>query len=887
MVGRQPRPALVPAQKHFWPKLTNTRYDRFRLINAVLGKPAEMPTINRVANALGDVGHLSMAAAFQNLMLLWLLSKVVWPGVASFCAFAAVALIFDFVFHLTFFLAVLSVDVRRMELHESLEKANAQETAVRTSRPAGRQLWIDALLRNELPPSTRIAGSAILICFTLLLNWHFDHQTLSLVRLLRWVRKGGWQQSRNTPLAPPPINQARTPAAWLRMQEYDTAQEVIRFVKPDSHNFIARVYDPLTVVRKNADRVGDGTLTLSIYHAIWRFIEAHFFPFALTVVFTIAVVTVLMNYLLWNELPVEEPGEEIETDLNVRHLPKAHNLDVVKLWTSPKGHMVSVSLDRVITVWYWRSKTHAYSQSTIQPMLETPKLWPIVAGAINDTGTWLALCTATGDIALFSLHGKDTKRTASIELDGQMPCGFGFLTLDPENLEAASLIILTPTGNLTALDLPRLETTETHSLEHGITSSVSFIPVGRSPALITSISRYTGELLVTTKSSGRWKTRVVDVQQHGLAPPDYDDFFRVRYIHSVPQLGLIVLVRPHEIDLIDSRHHKLISTVSLGDNGRHVAAATLRVLHGPRRNCTACNASAVHSLSFAYTENIPDSSSGSSSNTSNGGSGTRCVMRTFAAGSDPTKLICLRPAFEVDDESCVRLASGIESISEVERPGVWDATGIQAIIGLRRRPLRTGKKSNSNKAATTGATTANSPFGRMTRRNRKSSDNSGNAKSTAGRWAGAASWASSSSSSSAGRQTAGSGNGGGGGDSEEWECWMLSSDGEFQSAPLRPAKQAADHLYVTMAGPVARLGRRSVAAVLGNTVKVVMLGVDKFDDGQRSDDPHSARVPGGRRKPRTAAAAAAAANAKFAASLAAGGTPPARKGASGSTSTAG
>jgi len=55
-----------------------------------------MPTTSRIANALGDVGHLSLAAAAQNLMLLWLLSRMVWPGVAAFCAFAAVALIFDF-----------------------------------------------------------------------------------------------------------------------------------------------------------------------------------------------------------------------------------------------------------------------------------------------------------------------------------------------------------------------------------------------------------------------------------------------------------------------------------------------------------------------------------------------------------------------------------------------------------------------------------------------------------------------------------------------------------------------------------------------------------------------------------------------------------------------
>jgi len=58
-----------------------------------------MQTVHRIANALGNVGHLSLAAAGQNLFILWVLSRIVSPGVAAFCAFAAVALVFDFVFH--------------------------------------------------------------------------------------------------------------------------------------------------------------------------------------------------------------------------------------------------------------------------------------------------------------------------------------------------------------------------------------------------------------------------------------------------------------------------------------------------------------------------------------------------------------------------------------------------------------------------------------------------------------------------------------------------------------------------------------------------------------------------------------------------------------------
>lgn len=775
-----------------------------------------MPTISRVSNALGDVGHLSLAAAGQNLMLLWLLSKVVWPGVAAFCTFAAVALIVDFVFHLTFFLAVLSVDVRRMELHESLEKANAQEASVRTSR-TGRLSWLDALVRNELPPSTRIAGSAILICFTLVLNWHFDHQTLSLGRLVRWARQGGKRRLNVIP-APPPINQARTPAAWLRMQDYETAQEVVRFVRPDSHRFVARVYDPLTVVLEGADRAADATLTPSAIRALWRYVEAHLFPFMLTVVFTIAVVTVLMNYLLWNELPVEEPGVEVETDLKVVHLPNTHSMDVVKLWTCAQGHMVSISLDRVITMWFCHPKTREYSPSVIQPLVELPQLWPIVAATIDDTGTWLALCTATGRVALFALPSRDIKRMITVQLDGQTPCGFDFVVTELDGVDSPALIIVTPDGKLTELPTARPEATRPHSMEHGLSLCVNYIAAARGQPILASISRYTGELLVTSRVAGCWTTRSVNSLQRSSTPDD--DFFRIRYVHSVPSLGLLVLVRAHEIDLVDSRTLKLVSTVTLEDDCR---PSTLRVLHAPRRSCAMCGAAAIHSLSFAFADEQQ-----------------RCVMRTFTASSTPSALICLRPASDGEEESCVRLSRAVVSRSTVNRPGAWEATDIQAVLGLRRRPLRYAPRSGGRASASasgaagaawlvTGGHSSKQAHGASPRNGSNISQRSKGSKRRA--------------SNSAGRSDDA-------GESDEWECWMLTTDGEFQSAPIHRAKQTApDHLFVTAAGPVAQLGRRSIAVALGDSVKVIMLGVEKFDSYNGHLGGEDIRASG-RRKPR-------------------------------------
>jgi hypothetical protein len=140
----------------------------FRLINAILAYPPTMATDLRIANALGDVGPLSIATAAQNLIILWLLSTIVSPGVKAFCAYAIIATFFDTFFLLTFFVAVLNVDIRRLELQDLNARSN-QTSPNRRVSPAKRS-WFDALMHGRVPFSTRMAGSAVTTTFILSLN---------------------------------------------------------------------------------------------------------------------------------------------------------------------------------------------------------------------------------------------------------------------------------------------------------------------------------------------------------------------------------------------------------------------------------------------------------------------------------------------------------------------------------------------------------------------------------------------------------------------------------------------------------------------------------------------------------------------------------------------
>lgn len=83
----------------------------------------------RVVTALGAVGHISLIAVAQNLVILWLVSTVAPPGLAAFCRFAAICLAVDLVLFFTFFVPALSVDLRMHGLQDSLEEVRKHYVA--------------------------------------------------------------------------------------------------------------------------------------------------------------------------------------------------------------------------------------------------------------------------------------------------------------------------------------------------------------------------------------------------------------------------------------------------------------------------------------------------------------------------------------------------------------------------------------------------------------------------------------------------------------------------------------------------------------------------------------------------------------------------------------
>ncbi|KAK7193675.1 hypothetical protein DPSP01_000233 [Paraphaeosphaeria sporulosa] len=769
----------------------------FRLINVVLETPAEMPSPQRIGHALGQVGHLSLAVAGQNLILIYLCSRIVTPWVADFCIFAAVTLILDLAFHLTFFLAVLSVDVQRMELSDSLERIDLNHRAAK-SRRAERQTWLSALREGTLPVSTRFAGSVAMLSFLLAINWHFfdsNGRKLTVHTLKERMFRRQEKLDVVSTWTLPSINQARTPADWLRIQDHNTAKELFGFIKPGAHSFVARIYDPILIVSKNATGRDVGQKASSLTESFRHFARGHAYSAALMVAFLIAGVTLLMNYLLWTGLP-EGFGEEEEDEdafFNVETLSAVQALDIVQLTSSPKGHIASVSLDRTTSIWFHDQNT--FRQTTLQTGAMKPKLWPIIASTMDDAGDLLALCSTDGVIGLWSLTAARFSTVQTIDLRGQAPILLTFANVPRSGQDLFTLLLVTPDGHLTEF--------ETRGGFHHTrrickrTILCATIYTSRKGEVGLVFVTITGEVHILALDGSQDKTSEV-VAGLDPGPPPGSNPLKIRCIEAVPSLGMIFALRDEEAEIFDFNSRGLVHALRIG----HAKPHSFRVMHSALRQC-ACGAPAVHSLSVAYTEEESD----------------HLIMQTFTLDDCPTSLICLGKPSDNDSHNCQSLASANDSVHIVEPAGAWEAISSLGLVGIRRcdsAPTPSLVASNTDYGFPAPSALASALHERAVRHSEL--------------------FQSAITATSTSPPTHNT-------DIDGWQAWALSTSGEFRSRPLGSGSvNDADELlgdnqlFVAAAGPIIKLGKRSVAVGFGNTIKIITLGKETFDGSSTGVD---------------------------------------------------
>ncbi|KAF9171431.1 hypothetical protein BGX21_008199 [Mortierella sp. AD011] len=88
------------------------------LVHAVVETSMDLPVKERVGRGLGAVGVSITLTLVAELCLLVIGAMTTIPAVQEFCTFAIAAVLMDYVLQMTFFITVISIDIRRLELSD-------------------------------------------------------------------------------------------------------------------------------------------------------------------------------------------------------------------------------------------------------------------------------------------------------------------------------------------------------------------------------------------------------------------------------------------------------------------------------------------------------------------------------------------------------------------------------------------------------------------------------------------------------------------------------------------------------------------------------------------------------------------------------------------------
>lgn len=423
----------------------------FRLINAVILTSSRDSTSSRIGHAFGQTAPIALVSSMQNVTILIVLSKLMSPGVSGLCIFLAVAIVFDVFYLSTFFLSVLSVDVRRTELSDALAKAAMRPYHRHVTKLGGHKTWLEQVIHGKTPLSTRIAGTFVMVGFILIAQWHFfrsDTVLHSTMSLLKDIDMSNFIQESHESILDQ-INQARSPTSWLRLQDHETAHELINIIKPSAHSYVAQVFDPLVFVLKGSDR-SPRSKEPALLPAAYDFFNHQLTQFVVIGVVIIALLRLFISYLLWEDEASSDTGSDDDDAplLKVKSYPERHSLDIAMLATSKEGHIVSAGLDRVTRVWHaCNDKTTDYAIPHSSPSEES--LFPIQAMAIDDGSRWLAL-KSPFRVTLWDLSAREWGPSTPVELMDQRPEAMFFAPSEGPTIP--SLIIVRRNGTLVEFD---------------------------------------------------------------------------------------------------------------------------------------------------------------------------------------------------------------------------------------------------------------------------------------------------------------------------------------------------------------------------------------------------------------------------------------------------
>ncbi|KAK9329860.1 sterol-sensing domain of SREBP cleavage-activation-domain-containing protein [Lipomyces starkeyi] len=829
--------SMIP--KHAFPFIfiVLSTENMFRLVNALSYTKPEQPATVRIGTALGKVGFLSTATTACNVCLFLFTICISGSPIRQFCTFAIIATIIDYFLHMTYFLAILSIDVRRLELEDLIQTSLGAPTNDTDDSDEEEMISKDSISWNPFPkifsyfwegsvPTTTTAGTATACCFLVAMQLHYMRDTdyFSLLKHIPWTHPFVTSVVNST-LVSSVTGQQKNSHYWYRVHEYLVGENVLETLAPRRGSFAVEFFEPVYFTLTSSSR-SDVIRTLSFPSA------GYVTQFIFVIILSLAATALLLEHMLREvrDEHVVDPRLNSGPVFVTKDLSGSHSLDVVKLATSANGIVASVGLDHKILLWQVNSRRR---QKPSKVSLSTES-WPVTSIALDMDGKFLAVCGKSGTVHCWSIA--TSRFVWSVELPGLVttaPATTLFLTEKaPGMVTRVNLVIVGRNGMLYQVATDSGGVVFEHRISEVPLVCAEKLFTPRLPKRIVSATK-DGAVIITMLIRTTWVTQSLELLPGVITAMEQQNTGQIMAtaempkalassndsttIIGLPQIGMVLRARGIFVDLIDVQTGTIVKVFQIAPYRR----GTLRAFHDHTQHCPFCGCSTIASLCILYCERE---------------SGL-LMMHSYINSNRARRNICLRVERDLRERRCIGFEGVLERQHWLDNVSGWEVTDINVVMGIRRK----GDFSLDN---STGVDADRSPGLRHRG------------------WNGAA-FNGSSYVYDSDRATV----------EEQWEGWTMSMDGTVGTYELRPEEEfreprsmtrqlkqsssndeydsdtnstpsnrrrkrrqhnhnhrshrAEQDLLVSHIGPVAKLGHRSTVVGFGNTVKVLYFGSEE------------------------------------------------------------
>lgn len=655
-----------------------------RLVNAVSVTPPENHPSTRLSAAINCLDKsLALVAIDCAVVLIPCLPFLKFPNqVKQLSCFTCLCLVIDLLMHVTYFTAILSVDLRRLELEDLIttDSPTNNNPYKFLGGSFSRTLESHYLHLKYWLFHPRISASAIVL-------------TLSLTSLLIW-------------------NQ--TPHATN-----ETSKRVAFFLSPllSSHTFsnfnTIRIFEPVTIEAELAS-----STSLISFH-LGQSIQGSFYKFSriisvsillelvASIAFILSLTGVILKFLL---LPVTEPTESSSSSetaqFSSKELTGYHTLDVLQVITH--GSMITtVSLDHKVFVWNASSAPGTKIAPPVQ-VPNPPDFWPITKVVLNSSLNLIAIFSTripaikcynfkTG-VLLYHLQDRALFSTQPVET---FFSGSELIVVG----KSGKLLSISETGAMTSFTIE-------FSTQGALLSHAKRLVTPKIPERVVCLSK-SNDISIGTHIGKVWKFRKLQIQEspvqinmHAQGVHDLSKYkpqpipapqamlarstmrggklgqfnalarppINVPKILSEPIVALVPVPALNMV-LIASAVHACLFDVQTGIIVRHFQIGhfkphTLRVFHSHPTHCRFCGCGSVDTLSIAYTDLEEEG---------------MVICHTLTIDNRAKNSICIRVERDPRETRCLGFEATTERQHWIGRVEGWDTTDMNMIMGVRRR----------------------------------------------------------------------------------------------------------------------------------------------------------------------------------------------------------